>query len=853
MNCALRMVLVFLCLGIPQIFAARVPPRLASQHEQFVPYWTAESGWHTEIELRNNLQQLAMVVKTDLRLSDGTAFRLADVTIPANDVKVVELGQALASAAPQLVGHEGAFGSLVFRYNSFSTSNLYASAMIHLDGHPIEYHVDAFHVTATATTADYDGMWWAPQPSAKQFLVLGNYAKEQAKARISIFNDAGFRANTSDFSLNPGQTVRVDLQDEVRKAGVGGTFGGLSLHCSNAVAIFPFQFIYDESSGFSALMKMHRHYPDDKPSLVTLRAAMMALSNPDPALRFPSGTTLTGRVFLRNTTNQNLPVDVSANWRSQTGSAPTHLGIYILRPEQTTLLDLSGMQKNGRLPVDANWAGVSVQFDGREGDLMAISSSYDASWQHGLQSPFTAQLSGLWEGGMWHADTLENSLITTGNGGTKPTAARVRINFHGGSYEIKSKTLAPGEQLWIDVGDLKQRQMPDEKGNVIPLFVTSGTYEIEDMSDANLGSLFEGKLTVDKTFGHAAYGCASCCGDDLGWLDPNPLATAVGAGAQDDLWGTNACTGLFDLRTSTSFSWSSSNTGVATMGPGKGWVNGISAGTSNVTGYFQSRLDDGFGSCKFQNVPGGGVGNVKPKITGQNTLWWFNGQDPAPSDYPTSVTLSSSGGPSTTWTVPAGAARVHLSATTGAQTIVTSTGTHFSGAQGDISIQATINNQSSDPFTMTAKTVWKLVARQNPPPTQCFSSPTNYITTVSYDLHDNFDSVMSTDVGWNEVLGAATSENGSNWGNWPPVAMGAATNPLDDLVGAPDPHVNPTMHPLPTCTGQNNGTTRFMAVPQTIKAGTTGSGGIQVQTDTLGYYTDHGQHDSKQVPAKPPS
>lgn len=82
--------------------------------------------------------------------------------------------------------------------------------------------------------------------------------------------------------------------------------------------------------------------------------------------------------------------------------------------------------------------------------------------------------------------------------------------------------------------------------------------------------------------------------------------------------------------------------------------------------------------------------------------------------------------------------------------------------------------------------------------------------------------------------------------------MGAATNPLEDMIGAPDPSVNPTMNPLPTCDGQNTGTTRYMAVPQTIRVGTnTGGGGVQVQQDTLGYYIDHGQHDGVQVPPPP--
>jgi hypothetical protein len=214
-------------------------------------------------------------------------------------------------------------------------------------------------------------------------------------------------------------------------------------------------------------------------------------------------------------------------------------------------------------------------------------------------------------GGMWHADTLQNSLITTGNGGTTPTYALLRINFSSGSYYIRSKLLAPGEQLWVDVGDLKQSQLPDAKGNVIPLSANFGTYQIQDLNDPNVGALFEAKLTVDKTFGHAAYGCAVCCGDDYAWLDPDPFYTGVGSGGQEDLWGSNECFGTETDRTFTSLGWTSTNTAVATMGPAKGWVNGISAGTSTISAYFNARIDDGTGRCALLPVEGSGPGTVQ--------------------------------------------------------------------------------------------------------------------------------------------------------------------------------------------------------------------------------------------------
>jgi hypothetical protein len=78
-------------------------------------------------------------------------------------------------------------------------------------------------------------------------------------------------------------------------------------------------------------------------------------------------------------------------------------------------------------------------------------------------------------------------------------------------YEVE-QTLQPGDQMWIDIGEMIQRQIPDKSGNVLPLDLTSGSYQFNDLTDHAIGSLFEGKVMYDKTFGHVSYGCASCRG-----------------------------------------------------------------------------------------------------------------------------------------------------------------------------------------------------------------------------------------------------------------------------------------------------------------------------------------------------
>jgi hypothetical protein len=118
---------------------------------------------------------------------------------------------------------------------------------------------------------------------------------------------------------------------------------------------------------------------------------------------------------------------------------------------------------------------------------------------------------------------------------------------------------------------------------------------------------------------------------------------------------------------------------------------------------------------------------------------------------------------------------------------------------------------------------------------------------------DNLSTVMSSDIYWNESLSSATCENGSNWCNYSIVSSPGSTDPLQDILEPPLLNVSPAPNPTPTCNGQGSGSTRYRSIPQVIRVGSSTTGaGVQAQSDTLGYYVDHGQHDSIQSPTQPP-
>jgi hypothetical protein len=67
--------------------------------EQFVPYWTTEGSWHSELQLRNNINGQDLTVSPSVRMADGAEIKLPAVTIKPQEVKTIDIGQAAHNSA----------------------------------------------------------------------------------------------------------------------------------------------------------------------------------------------------------------------------------------------------------------------------------------------------------------------------------------------------------------------------------------------------------------------------------------------------------------------------------------------------------------------------------------------------------------------------------------------------------------------------------------------------------------------------------------------------------------------------------------------------------------------------------
>ena len=680
-------------------------------HENFAPYWTAELGWHTELQLRNNLTQRDLTVTPVLHLADGRALQLSPVTIPSATAVSVQVSQELLRVAPELVDKLDTFGSLSFLYTSPGARNLYASVMVHTDRQPIGYHVDAFPLAKDSPAGSREGIWWLPYSQTKDFLVLSNGADQTLAGQLSLYDATGKEWQTS-VELAAYQSKRLVIGELVRSAGLSGNYGGIKFSVPHAAtAVSSLHFLYDPTVGFSALLKMFDRDPAASlDSRVwagnhqwTLWAPMLALRSPDPAVGFPQGTTLQPTVLVHNTTAKTVTVNMALDWRGDSGKGKAPPQLLTLRPFETLRLDIGPMQKQLAIPDDAHWALVTLTTTASPDDLVAVTASYDSIGRYGAQTPFSDQLSEHWAGGFWQVDSTHSSILAVTNGGTQETDSLLTLFYtdtkqQPQKYEIK-QTIAPGDQLWLNLGDLIKYQVPDRSGRLLPVSLTSGTYELLDLKPGlgHGGNLFEGKIIVDKTWGHLSYGCMFCCGYASPYYLPDPLAMALQSTGVPEEWATDSCAG-YDTQINFVTRWWTDNANVATVQQG----TVTAAGVGSTGNYGSGHLATGDGlvdygpRCPFPTQTAENAVNVRPIITSINPNLLNAG------DRGQSVTIHGAGfGSSPTVTLPSGVSANNQQDSTASTIVLPNVSVAASTEIGPNNITVTAGGFTSDPSPFT--------------------------------------------------------------------------------------------------------------------------------------------------------
>jgi hypothetical protein len=324
---------------------------------------------------------------------------------------------------------------------------------------------------------------------------------------------------------------------------------------------------------------------------------MLALSAPDSALGLSAEKTLQPTIMVRNTTARNVSANGTLSWRSDSRKGQVKLPELQLAPFATKQLQIWAMQKQLGIPADAHWALVSLTSNAAPDDLIAIASSRDCTGVYSAETKFVGGRGGRFAGGEWRTDAAHNHIAAITNVGSQATDALLTLHYNNGEkkYELQ-QSLAPGEQMWVNLEQLVRHRVADRSGNFLPVDVSAVTYDVHDLTPGGR-SLIASDLAVDTAAGQAVPNCPYCCAYyDSPYFSPDPVQILLDGFQNLDIFGINGCNHQATLITGDFTVWGSNNTNIAKVTT----ANAQGVGVGSTIGFTQGKvLVPGECACNF--------------------------------------------------------------------------------------------------------------------------------------------------------------------------------------------------------------------------------------------------------------
>ena len=300
------------------------------------------------------------------------------------------------------------------------------------------------------------------------------------------------------------------------------------------------------------------------------------------------GEKLKAGIALRNVGNQLSRVKGKILYTKLNGEVAS-----IALPERqiaagdSRVFDLSTLIDNANVSSSVDYGGVEIEYDTPKGTLLASVQSGSPNGEHVFQVPmFDPQKTPSSAGGYpWKADGDYATIVYIKNETGQPERFTASLLFAGGGYTLGLKDLKPNQTLAVDFKKLRDSQIPDVNGNLIPLTLEKG--QIAWSHTGPTSKALSGRseqISVSSGFA-STYDCRNYCQDEFyeGWIDPGSLFAYVGdfASYQAEQQDMNSYGQLLPPYPAGSVNWNSSDPDVAEIA-GYSQAEGVSGGTSMI-------------------------------------------------------------------------------------------------------------------------------------------------------------------------------------------------------------------------------------------------------------------------------
>lgn len=340
-----------------------------------------------------------------------------------------------------------------------------------------------FSVLNNRGTDVQESLWYMPSGNSKAIIALGN------SSNSTIHTTAQFSDGTQEVDIAPYATkyIRRQNSNSVKLTTVGPAG---SLKATGVV--------FNVNKKFTSSIRFYETQAAVQPNLYATNFKVKNRAS---------------HLFLKNTTAANITVEPRFYPMEGTGT-PFELPQTSLTPNQIIELDLTSLITAAGTRTDLETVSVQIINNGAAGSL--IGALYSSEQTTGITQDIPLRDSGRLRNSTgaypWRLDDDYSSVVSISNVGSQTAEFTVKIYFDGGAYTPKKQELAVGETASFDIRKLRDQQIPDERGNVIPTTATIGQFSWSILR-ATDGVRLNGRSEVISRSRHvdSSYSCPVCC------------------------------------------------------------------------------------------------------------------------------------------------------------------------------------------------------------------------------------------------------------------------------------------------------------------------------------------------------
>jgi len=455
--------------------------------------------------------------------------------------------------------------------------------------HSLIFDEQLVEPAAMFASSRLEGVWWLPSRRNEMSLVLSNTTDAPLLVNTVVDGAAANQRVPATFALIPHETRIIELQQDIigNSGGVLKEVGGISIeHSGPKGALLARGMIKDASSGYSATVQ----FSDPQ------GAKSSKLHGAGLRLGTVAGERLSPVIVARNIGNGPSVLTGQVSYTDGSGSADNVkiAGVH-LQPGEARIV------RTPALRGDVGSAGLEFEYSTAPGTVIMSAISVSRDGDQVFRVPMLdpqAQRSST-GGYPWFIEESSATVVYVKNVTDKPQDYVLELGYGGGSYTLGRETLAAEQTAVVDIRQLRDNQVADENGRVIPIDATGGQvrWSVHGPEDLVLIGRAE-QVDIAKGIS-SSYACQNCCGDsfDHGACLPS---TVIGFPGDTNQFSAQEydhnCYGTVGAPFYVSpSSWSSDNTAVATINSsglataqGEGSTNIVARWTSYVrhlTGY----------------------------------------------------------------------------------------------------------------------------------------------------------------------------------------------------------------------------------------------------------------------------